>query len=287
MRTRLPGHAPLLSALLLAAPGCFYPSDRGRLLEQNVDRLRAENEALRKELAEARSLVDAQLPRLDEKVAQVNKATEELKKAARQSGADVALDLQKTQEEVVALNGRLEAVEFQVRAQEAALKAAQAEHQGQLEALKGEQARAEAEAKRRAEELSRPADKRQFLQLAQDKLKAKELPAARQLLTEWLKKWPRDELAAEAHQALGVSYAEDGKCREALYEFSKVIQDHPKSGAAPDALLRSSTCFTEVGMADESRLALEELVASYPNSAAAKQAKVRLDALKKKGKGKK
>lgn len=287
MRTRLTGHAPLLSALLLAAPGCFYPSDRGRLLEQNVDRLRAENEALRKELAEARSLVDAQLPRLDEKVAQVNKATEELKKAARQSGADVALDLKKTQEEVVALNGRLEAVEFQSRAQDAALKAVQAEHQGQLDALKGEQARAESEAKRRAEELSRPADKKQFLQLAQDKLKAKELPAARQLLNEWLKKWPRDELAAEAHQALGVSYAEDGKCREALYEFSKVIQDHPKSPSAPDALLRSSTCFAEVGMADESRLALEELLASYPNSAAAKQAKVRLDALKKKGKGKK
>lgn len=283
---RASAHCLLLLPLLVT--GCFYPSDRGRLLEQNVDRLRAENEALRKELLETRSLVDAQLPRLDEKVAQVNKATEELKKAARQSGADVALDLQKTKEEVTALNGRLEAVEFQGRALEASLKAVQAEHQGQLEALKGDQARAEAEARRRAEELSRPADKKQFLQLAQDKLKAKELPAARQLLTEWLKKWPRDELAADAHQALGVSYAEDGKCREALYEFSKVIQDHPKSAAAPDALLRSSTCFTEVGMADESRLALEELVASYPKSAAASQAKVRLEALnKKKGKGKK
>lgn len=286
MRARLNLHGLLLLAALPAA-GCFYPSDRGRLLEQNVDRLRAENEALRKELSEARSLLDAQLPRLDEKVAQVNKATEELRKAARQSGADVALDLKKTQEEVVALHGRLEAVEFQGRAYDASLKALQAEHQVHLDALKGEQARAEAEAKRRAEELSRPADKRQFLQLAQDKLKAKELPAARQLLTEWLKKWPRDEAAAEAHQALGVSYAEDGKCREALFEFSKVIQDHPKSAAAPDALLRSSTCFAEVGMADESRLALEELLASYPKSAAAAQAKVRLDALnRKKGKGK-
>lgn len=80
----------------------------------------------------------------------------------------------------------------------------------------------------------------------------------------------------EVHLALGKSYQTAERCREALPEYGKVIQEYAKSKAAPEALLRSSECFASLKMKDESKLALEELVKGYPKSAEAKQAKTRL-----------
>ena len=85
----------------------------------------------------------------------------------------------------------------------------------------------------------------------------------------------------EAHFALGELFFGEQKCREALYEFGKVIQDFAKTKSAPVSYLRSSECFKQLKMNDESRLALEELVKSFPKSDAAKTAKTRLAELRK------
>ena len=140
----------------------------------------------------------------------------------------------------------------------------------------------DSEARKKAEETARPADKKEFLKLAHEKMAAGDHAVARQLYGEWLKKWPKDELVGEANFGLGKSYAEEQKCREALPFFGKVIQDHPKTKSAPEAYLRSSECFAELKMNAESRLALEELVKSYPKTDEAKTATKRLADLDKK-----
>ncbi len=271
----------LVPLALLVLPACFYPADRGRALEARVEKLDADNTRLQTELQQARDQLASTLPRIDEKVAEVTRALKGLDTAARRNDADIGIQLQKTVEDLAQLRGQVETYLYKITELETALAKYSEESEKKLAALKGPEAVKEAEATRKAQELERPADKKDFLALAQERAKAGELLVARQLFNEFLKKWAKDALVGEAHFGLGETYFAENKCREALFEYGKVLQEHPKTPSAPDAYLRSSDCFKQLKMREESRLALEELVRSHPKSAAAKTARTRLAELDK------
>jgi tol-pal system protein YbgF len=270
-----------LIALPLALSGCFYPADRGRALETRLEKLDASQAQLQAELKQTREQLDATLPKIDAKIAEVSKALQSLDNASRRSGADIGIQLQKTVEDLAQLRGQVETYLYKIGELEGALTRTNEETEKRLLALKGDEALKEAEARKKAEELKRPTDKKEFLALAQEKAKGGEVSVARQLYAEFLKKWPKDALAAEAHFGLGETYFSEDKCREALFEYGKLLQEYPKADATPNAYLRSSECFKKLKMQEESRLALEELVKGYPKSEAAKTAKARLAELDK------
>lgn len=271
----------VLFALLAALPGCFYPADRGKALEARVERLDADNTQLKAELKEAREQLAATLPKIDEKVAEVTAALKNLDNASRRSSADIGVQMQKTVEDLAQLRGQVETYLYKINELETAIARNAEEADKKLLALKGPDALKEAEARQKAQALERPTDKKEFLALAQEKAKAGDTLVARQLYAEFLKKWSRDALVGEAHFGLGETYFAEDKCREALFEYGKVLQEHARTASAPVAYLRSSDCFKKLKMADESRLALEELVKTYPKSDAAKTAKARIAELDK------
>jgi tol-pal system protein YbgF len=268
-------------ALPLALSGCFYPADRGRVLESRFEKLDAQTTQLQEELRQTREELAATLPRIDEKIAEVTQALENLDKASRRTGADIGVQMQKTVEDLSELRGQVETYLHKISELESAIARMDEESQKRQLALKGEDALKEVEARKKAEELKRPTDKKAFLELAQAKSKDGEVALARQLYTEFLKKWPKDALTGEAHFGLGETYFAEDKCREALFEYGKVLQEYTKAASAPEAYLRSSDCFKKLKMKEESRLALEELVKSHPKSEAAKAAKARLEELDK------
>jgi tol-pal system protein YbgF len=270
-----------LIALPLAISGCFYPADRGRSLEARIEKIDATQAQLQAELKQTREQLDATMPRIDEKIAEVSKALQSLDTASRRSGADIGIQLQKTVEDLAQLRGQVETYLYKIGELESSLSKTNEETEKRLLALKGEEALKEAEARKKAEELKRPTDKKEFLALAQEKAKAGDMALARQLYSDFLKKWPKDALAADAHFGLGETYYSEDKCREALFEYGKLLQEYPKSDATPNAYLRSSECFKKLKMQEESRLALEELVKGYPKTDAAKTAKSRLSELDK------
>lgn len=270
-----------LSALPLAISGCFYPADRGRMLEARIEKMDATQARLQAELTRTREQLAETLPRIDHKTAEVSKALQSLDIASRRTGADIGIQLQKTVDDLSELRGQVEMSLHRVGELEAALARTSEDTEKQLLALKGDEALKQAEARKKAEELKRPTDKKEFLALAREKARGGELLLARQLYSEFLKKWPKDALAAEAHFGLGETYFAEDKCREALPEYGRLLQDHPKAEPTPDAYLRSSECFRKLKMQEESRLALEELVKGYPKSEAAKTARARLAELDK------
>jgi TolA-binding protein len=272
----------IAAALAASLAGCFYPADRGRALEARVDRLTRDSEAHKGQLEDAERKLRETLPRIDEKVAEVTRALESLDRASRRSEADSAVQLQKTIEDVAQLRGQMDLYLHKIGELEAQLGRTQAELEGRLASLQGPEAQRAAEARRKAEELERPTDKRQFLSLADQKAKAGEGLVARQLYGEFLKKWPKDPLTGDAHFGLGELFFAEDRCREALFEYGKVIQEHPRSGSAPKAYLRSSECFRKLKMAAEAKLALEELVKAHPKSDAATTARARLAELEPK-----
>ena len=255
--------------LCLLFTGCIYPADRGRALEVRVDKVTSDNEEMGRRLHEIDDRLAASLPKIDEKLSQVGQAMEGLDKISRRNGADTGVQLQKNIEDLAKLRGQMEIYAFKLNDMEASLK----KKSDEVTPSKP------SESKKKVEEVARPSDKKEFLALADKKAKEGDVAVARQLYNEYIKKWPQDPSTAEAHFGLGQSFYEEDKCREALFEFGKVIQEHPKSSLAPDAYLHSSECFKKLKMRDEAKLALEELIKSYPKSEAAKTAKAQLISL--------
>lgn len=260
--------------ILLPLAGCFYPADRGRLIEQRLDKVDGTTRRLEQSAKEN----DA---RQAQTVARVQTALDSLDKAAHRSDADIGIQLQKTVEDLATLRGQVETYQYKVTDLENQLKAAKEELSKKATDV---EATRQVEAKKKADELKRPDEPKEFLQLATEKQKGGEIVLARQLYNEFLKKWPRDESVGEVHYALGDTYQDEDRCREALYEYGKVISDFGKSKVAPSAYLRSSECFKKLKLNSEAKLALDELLKQYPKSDAAKTAKLRLAELSKEAK---
>lgn len=257
--------------LMMGLAGCFYPADRGRLVEQRLDKIDGTTMRLEQALKESDS-------KQAETVTKVQTALESLDKAAHRSDADIGIQLQKTVEDVAALRGMVETYQYKVTELETQLKSAKEELSKKATDVEASKA---VDVKKKAEELKRPEDPKEFLKLASEKQKGGEVGLARQLYNEYLKKWPREESVGEVHFALGETYLEEDRCREALYEYGKVISDFSKSKVAPNAYLRSSECFRKLKLNPEAKLALDELVKQHPKSDAAKTAKTRIAELTK------
>lgn len=263
-------------AVALSLSGCFYPSDRGKLLEERVEKLSDQNANLTAQLKDQQDKLTQTLPKVDQKIAEVSRALQSLDTASHRTGADIAVQLQKTVEDLAQLRGQVDSYLHNINELNEKLASMQSTTDQRLTDLQGVQAKREAEGKREAEKLSRPSDKREFYALAQGKMKAGEGPVARQLFHEFIKKWPRDALVGEAYFNLGELAFSEKACDQALPDYGKVVENYPKSVSAPMALLRSSECFKGLGKPNEARYALEELVKDYPKSEAAKLARRKL-----------
>lgn len=260
----------LALSLSLSLSGCFFPADRGRLLEGRVDALTTENEKLKAELAAThKKQVEAQDA--------LKAALEQLDTAARSTGANMGVKLDAALQDVAMLRGTLEATQHTVAELQAKLSSAD---RGAPAAPSAPTPAPEP----KKEELKKPNDPGEFLALAQSKAKAGDAEVARKLFADFLKRWPREAGVPDAHFGLGTLLLADKLHSEALYEFSKIIQDHPKADVTPDAYLGATDCFVALKMKDEAKLTLKELVKLFPKTDAAKTGKTRLAELEKKSK---
>ncbi|HZX43146.1 MAG TPA: tetratricopeptide repeat protein, partial [Myxococcaceae bacterium] len=143
------------------------------------------------------------------------------------------------------------------------------------------QDRAAAVDKKPANDVPRPTDKKEFYALAQSKAKAGDIAAARAIYMDFVRKWPKDDLAGDAHFALAESYYAQDNCPEALPEYGQLIKNFGKSKSVPLAYVRSGDCFARLKNPEAARLAYEQVTKDYPKSAEAKMAQKGLSALKK------
>ena len=246
--------------------GCYSP-EKGKMLELRVDKLTQDNETLQAELKAQGAKLSESLPRVDQKVAEVTKALEGLDQAARRSDADIGVQLQKVVEDLATLRGQVDAYSHQLD-----------QLQTQVNSLTGVPG---AKAAPAAADIPRPADKKDFYALAYNKQRAGELAVARQLYVDFIRKYPRDELAGEAHFQLAESYFTEDKCPEALPEYGQLVKAFPNSKSMPTALLHSADCFQRLKNLDAAQAALDQVIKRYPGTESAKKAKARLAELKK------
>jgi tol-pal system protein YbgF len=254
--------------LLVGASACWVPTEKGRQLEARIQRLEGEADLAAKQLDEQRAAVR-------ERIAAVDKKIDELNTAARRSGADLAVNQDRLLEEAKHLRGQLEETAHRLDQLEKSLAQQKAETDGRFAALKGSGALAEFEAKQKAEKLKRPSDKAEFFALAQQQESSGERAVARELYEEFVKRWPSDPRAADAHFRLGELWYGDKRYREAILEYGKVAQDFPRSDKAPDALLRTGESMLALNLKADAKELFEEVQRRYPGTTAARRAKAR------------
>jgi len=248
----------LVGGVLLLA-GCFFPAERGLLLEKRLQELAQENESLHLEMKENQA-------RMRENQERVSRALDQTEQWARQSGADMGVQMQRSMEEIAGMRGSLELLEHRIQELEAAQTALPGGTPGA-----GTRAASTA-AVGAVSKQPKPDEPKAFLKYAQEVLEQGDIEEARVLLNEFLRRWPKDSAAGEAHFKLGETYFEQKHWREALYEYAKIIQEFPKTASAPLTYLRSSECFKQLKRMPESKLALEELIRVHPKSTEAKRA---------------
>jgi tol-pal system protein YbgF len=262
--------------LLLAASACWVPVERGKQMEERIQRLEDENALVQKQLEEQRAVVRERVAKADQKIAEVQQKLDELNATAHRTGADLAVNQDKLQDSVTRIKGQLEEDQHRLLEMDQALAALRADTDGRFAALKGAGALDEWEAKRKAAELKRPPDKAAFLALAQKQEAAGEKGVARELYDEYVKKWPTDPRSADAWFRLGeISYG-DKHYREAVLAYGRVARDFPRSDKAPDALYRTAEAMIALDLKDDARAILEDVVSRYPRTSAAQKAKARL-----------
>lgn len=260
--------------LLLAASACWVPTEKGRQMDDRIQRLEAESAANARQIEEQRTAVRDRIARVDKKL-------DELNASAHRTGADVVANQDRQQEEITRLKGRLEEQRHEYQLIEQRLTALQGDTEARFAALKGAGALEDYEGRKRAEALKRPSDKAEFFALAQEQEQAGERAVARQLYDEFVKKWPTDPRAADAWFRMGeISFGEK-RYREAVLAYGKVAQDFPRSDKAPDALLRTGESMLALDLKDDARAILEDVANRYPKTTAAKKARARLAKMSK------
>jgi tol-pal system protein YbgF len=270
MENRL--RALLLPAVLaagLCVQGCVTAAE-GDVMRKKIDAL----EELQKN---DRDQAAAERQRLKEegagKAKELQEMLDALNRAARKSGADLSVDLDRAREEIRTLRGALEELQHRLDAVEQT----QAEHHKKVEQLVGEK---EAQT-RRVYAAEHPSDKAAIYALALKKVEGGDPARARELLLEFLGKFPQDPLAPNAQYWLGETWYAEKKYNDAIVEFQKVVKEYKGSEKVPDAQLKIGLSFQSQGDCEKALLFLEEVMQAHKGSPAAKVAKERAAECKK------
>jgi len=262
--------------------------------------------------------IDTRLNELEIRNAEANKRSQALKsdltvreeeeQALRHQSAGLGAKIEALNEEIRALNGRIEELEHLLNRQK----------QMEAEGIKVEEERVEKLAKSTKTNDERIYRIEQYLNFEpsaqkapakkpDEKTVAKIIPAtqvntglsedeiyrlakqafdqgdsdaARKKFQELIEKYPKSERADNAQFWIGEIYYREKWYEKAILEYQKVIENYPKGNKVPASLLKQGLAFLNLGDKNNSRLILEELIKKHPKSNEAKIAKDKVKSLK-------
>jgi len=96
----------------------------------------------------------------------------------------------------------------------------------------------------------------------------------------FIKKYPKSDLADNAQFWTGESYMALKQYEQAILAYQGVIKKYPKGNKVPNAMLRQALAFYEIKDKKSSRILLKRIMKKYPGSNEAKIAKAKLKIIK-------
>ncbi len=95
----------------------------------------------------------------------------------------------------------------------------------------------------------------------------------------YLRTFPKTDRADDAQFFIGEAYQLDGKFKESVAAYDKVIADFPTGDRVPDAYYKRGLAYSRLGQNDKARESFEAVIRDFPNAEASRLAKQLLDRL--------
>jgi len=119
----------------------------------------------------------------------------------------------------------------------------------------------------------------QNYQAAFDLIQARKYEDANRAFRDFLAAFPQSPLVDNAQYWLAETYYVRRQFKDALPEFIKVTTQYPQSAKVPDALLKVGYCQVELGDKTAARTSLQQVMRQFPDTTAARLATQRLEQL--------
>ena len=101
------------------------------------------------------------------------------------------------------------------------------------------------------------------------------------LFRNFLRRFPKSRLAANAQYWLGESYYDLKEYPASLEEFQKVLLRYPRSRKVPDALFKRALTYNRMKNPRSAALEFEKLIEKYPRHPLSQKASGRLRGMRK------
>lgn len=106
-----------------------------------------------------------------------------------------------------------------------------------------------------------------------DTFKAGDMPAARDIFTKFLERYPQHDLAANAQYWIGETYYSEKNYEPAILAFQEVIKVYPLKDKVPAAMLKQALAFKAINDTKSAKYVLKKLGEGFPKSEEAIKAK--------------
>lgn len=97
--------------------------------------------------------------------------------------------------------------------------------------------------------------------------------------TQYIRTFPRSELADDAQLYIGESYFNQGRFVEAIEAYNRVIANYPRGDVVPNAYYKRGLAYDRLGQVERARESFEIVVREYPDTPAGTMARQSLDRL--------
>ena len=260
------------------------------------------------------SIIDTRVTRLEQrmvdlfrsnnaKIESYEQAKKKQEQKLRNQSAGVKANLERLEEKVRVLNGRMDELEHTQQVKSAVADSGQEKRDS--DRIKKIESRLLAESKRIRKienylnlDPTKPAaakpgkkkkktprkgktlSRNELYQTAKRSFDQADFDEARRTFKQYLKLYPKSEHADNAQFWIGESYFQEKWYEKALIEYQNVIENYPKGNKITAAYLKQGMAFNKIGDNSNARLVLKELVKKFPYSNEAKIAKKQLATLK-------
>jgi tol-pal system protein YbgF len=261
--------------------GCVQPQQI-ELIEREQRRLRSDTANVHSEVQSVRSSLADTRANLEQLQRDFNALKERIEETRYQVGRQLGQSSREGDQRVKDLEARVAKLDESLKSQEALLKSRDdelkqfRESMQMAQKLQSEASPADGMAEVAAGETD--AIKRDY-EAAWRLLDKKDYRAAIGRFKDFLKKYPKSNLADNAQYWVGESHYALREFDQAIIEFDAVRRKYPQGEKVPAALLKQGFAFGELGEKVNARLVLQDVVEKYPDSPEAAKAKLRLKAL--------
>jgi TolA-binding protein len=262
VRSFLIGIAALAGAV--TTPACVTSSEG--------ERMQADISALRVRLDE----IDKRDKEYKEQVVKLRDVLDKATKLLTRNSADVGAKAAKAEQDIAALQGRMEELSHAAELQHRQSADTQNRLETRLATLEQTQTKI---VDKVAPTL--PDDKEQLWAQAGQRLASGQRDDGRRFYRVFIQRFPQDPRSSQAYMAIGMSFVQEGKYPNAAAEFQKVMNVYSSSPEVPEAMWQLATAFVKLQFCTDARALLNDLLKRYPKSPRAGDAKSELKSIAK------